>query len=60
MKKPSCHAAALILQDRETGGDLLREMEALDDPTYGELLAKHILQNAHAWRESELWSKHAA
>lgn len=56
-REPSCYAAALILANRESGGSLLRELQAIESPTYGELLAKNLIENEHAWKEHELWAK---
>ena len=53
MTKPTCYADALIAADRESHGELLRRLEAIDSPSYGELLAKHILQAANRSREGQ-------
>jgi len=56
-KVPSCYAASLIIANRESGGELLRELQAIpeEEATYGELLAKHLIQRESAWKEEDLW-----
>lgn len=56
-KVPSCYAASLIIANRKSDGKILKDMEALEDPSYGDLLRKHILQNEKGWKEEDLWAK---
>jgi hypothetical protein len=55
--EPICYAAVLILANRESNGGLLRQLEAIENPGYGELLARNIMQNEKAWKEEELWKR---
>ena len=48
MDKPACYADELIALNKESEGKLLGWLEAMENPSYGDLLAKHILQAAKA------------
>jgi hypothetical protein len=46
MNKPTSYADVLIAANKESRGEILRRLEAIENPPYGALLAKHILQAA--------------
>ena len=55
--KPSCYAAMLIIKNQKLGGELLKQLQAINpsEMKSGDLLAMHILQNERKWKEQELW-----
>ena len=48
MTKPNCSADVLIAANRASDGEILRQLEAMDKPSYWDLLSKHLLQASRA------------